>query len=201
MKLVSFNPYAGWFSLLDRRIQCEPAASVGDSPFEERAIIQPLEIEIFCLSNSSQCRLFLMRLVVASQRWMLVTTRPVIGIMSVDSYDDLEDVVSDSGYHGINETYCKLCWNSRKNTICFTEESGWISISLPTIPFLNKLLNQIFYWPIPWGSEKSLITHYSSMGFSYRDGNHDEIGRVALSNLNLAEVEGATKRLWKQRRR
>ena len=26
----------------------------------------------------------------------LVTTRPVIGIISVDNYDDLEDVVSDS---------------------------------------------------------------------------------------------------------
>ena len=28
----------------------------------------------------------------------LVTTRPVIGIISVDNYDDLEDVVSDSDY-------------------------------------------------------------------------------------------------------
>ena len=29
-----------------------------------------------------------------------------------------------------------------------------------------------------------------SMGFSYGDGNHDEIGKVALLNLNLAEVRG-----------
>ena len=28
------------------------------------------------------------------------------------------------------------------------------------------------------------------MGFSYGDGNHDEIGKVALLNLNLAEVRG-----------
>ena len=29
-----------------------------------------------------------------------------------------------------------------------------------------------------------------SMGFSYGDGNHNEIGKVALLNLNLAEVRG-----------
>ena len=29
-----------------------------------------------------------------------------------------------------------------------------------------------------------------SMGFSYGDGNHDEIGKVALLNWNLAEVRG-----------
>ena len=28
------------------------------------------------------------------------------------------------------------------------------------------------------------------MGFSYGDGNHDEIGKVALLNLNLSEVRG-----------
>ena len=32
-----------------------------------------------------------------------------------------------------------------------------------------------------------------SMGFSYGDRNHDEIGKVALSNLNLAEVRGGTR--------
>ena len=29
-----------------------------------------------------------------------------------------------------------------------------------------------------------------SMGFSYGDGNHEEIGKIALLNLNLAEVRG-----------
>ena len=29
-----------------------------------------------------------------------------------------------------------------------------------------------------------------SMGVSYGDGNHDQIGKVALLNLNLAEVRG-----------
>ena len=32
----------------------------------------------------------------------LVTTRPVIGIISVDNYDDLEDVISDSDISNIN---------------------------------------------------------------------------------------------------
>ena len=38
-----------------------------------------------------------------------------------------------------------------------------------------------------------------SMGFSYGDGNHDEIGRVALSNLNLAEVRGGDQAVVKER--
>ncbi|MDS8157529.1 DHH family phosphoesterase, partial [Streptococcus pneumoniae] len=37
-----------------------------------------------------------------------------------------------------------------------------------------------------------------SMGFSYGDGNHDEIGRVALLNLNLAEVRGGDQAVVKE---
>ena len=37
------------------------------------------------------------------------------------------------------------------------------------------------------------------MGFSYGDGNHDEIGRVALSNLNLAEVRGGDQAVVKEK--
>ena len=29
-----------------------------------------------------------------------------------------------------------------------------------------------------------------SMGFAYGDGDHDQIGKTALLNLNLAEVRG-----------
>ena len=36
------------------------------------------------------------------------------------------------------------------------------------------------------------------MGFSYGDGNHDEIGRVALLNLNLAEVRGGDQAVVKE---
>ena len=38
-----------------------------------------------------------------------------------------------------------------------------------------------------------------SMGFSYGDGKHDEIGRVALSNLNLAEVRGGDQAVVKEK--
>ena len=36
------------------------------------------------------------------------------------------------------------------------------------------------------------------MGFSYGDGNHEEIGKIALLNLNLAEVRGGT-RWWSRK--
>ena len=35
------------------------------------------------------------------QLW-IVTTRPVIGIISIDNYDDLEDVISDSDISNTN---------------------------------------------------------------------------------------------------
>ena len=37
-----------------------------------------------------------------------------------------------------------------------------------------------------------------SMGFSYGDGEHDEIGKVALLNLNLAEVRGGDQAVVKK---
>ena len=36
------------------------------------------------------------------------------------------------------------------------------------------------------------------MGFSYGDGEHDEIGKVALLNLNLAEVRGGDQAVVKE---
>ena len=69
----------------------------------------------------------------------LVTTRPVIGIMSVDNYDDLEDVVSDSDISSINGFIANFVEEFSENTICFTEELGWIVLSsLPTIRSLNN---------------------------------------------------------------
>ena len=41
-----------------------------------------------------------------------------------------------------------------------------------------------------------------SMGFSYGDGNHGQIGRVALSNLNLAaEVRGGDQAVVKRKKK
>ena len=39
----------------------------------------------------------------------LVTTRPVIGIMSVDNYDDLENETSESDISQINSFVCQFC--------------------------------------------------------------------------------------------
>lgn len=82
----------------------------------------------------------------------LVTSRPVIGIVSVDNYDDLEDATSESDISQINS-------------------------------FVANFISEF--------SEKYMMfSRRVSMGFSYGDGNHDEIGKVALLNLNLAEVRG-----------
>ena len=63
----------------------------------------------------------------------LVTTRPVIGIISVDNYDDLEDVISDSDISNINSFIANFVKSLQLITICFTDVWGWIvSICLQT---------------------------------------------------------------------
>ena len=46
----------------------------------------------------------------------LVTSRPVIGIVSVDNYDDLEDETSESDISHINSfvaNFCfRICWEA-----------------------------------------------------------------------------------------
>ena len=39
----------------------------------------------------------------------LVTSRPVIGVISVDNYDDLENETSESDISHINSFCCELC--------------------------------------------------------------------------------------------
>ena len=40
----------------------------------------------------------------------LVTSRPVIGVISVDNYDDLEDATSDSDISHINSFVANFCF-------------------------------------------------------------------------------------------
>ena len=55
----------------------------------------------------------------------LVTTRPVIGIISVDNYDDLEDVVSDSDISHINSFIANFVSE-------FAEKYAMFSLLFPT---------------------------------------------------------------------
>ena len=72
---------------------------------------------------------------------------------------------------------------------------------LPTIPFLEQLIESKFSVIDQFREEAKNreLPITLSMGFSYGDGEHDEIGKVALSNLNLAEVRGGDQAVVKEK--
>ena len=123
----------------------------------------------------------------------LVTSRPVIGIVSVDNYDDLEDETSESDISHINSFVANFVSEFAVKHAMFSRRVSMDRFYLFTdYTVLEGLMNDKFS-VINAFREEAKQRHLPltlSMGFSYGDGNHDEIGKVALLNLNLAEVRG-----------
>ena len=131
----------------------------------------------------------------------LVTTRPVIGIIAVDNYDDLEDVVSDTDISHINSFIANFVAEFAEQFHMFYRRVGMDRFYLFTdYTVLDQLINSKFSIIDRFRTEATNreLPLTLSMGFSYGDGNHDEIGRVALLNLNLAEVRGGDQAVVKE---
>ena len=123
----------------------------------------------------------------------LVTSRPVIGVISVDNYDDLEDATSDSDISHINSFVANFVSEFAEKYAMFSRRVGMDRFYLFTdYTVLEELMNDKFSVIDVFREESKQrqLPLTLSMGFSYGDGNHDEIGKVALLNLNLAEVRG-----------
>ena len=123
----------------------------------------------------------------------LVTSRPVIGVISVDNYDDLEDATSDSDISHINSFVANFVSEFTEKYAMFSRRVGMDRFYLFTdYTVLEELMNDKFSVIDAFREEakQRQLPLTLSMGFSYGDGNHDEIGKVALLNLNLAEVRG-----------
>ena len=123
----------------------------------------------------------------------LVTSRPVIGVISVDNYDDLEDATSDSDISHINSFVANFVSEFAGQYAMFSRRVGMDRFYLFTdYTVLEDLMNDKFSVIDAFREEakQRQLPLTLSMGFSYGDGNHDEIGKVALRNLNLAEVRG-----------
>ncbi len=123
----------------------------------------------------------------------LVTSRPVIGVISVDNYDDLEDATSDSDISHINSFVANFVSEFAEKYAMFSRRVGMDRFYLFTdYTVLEELMNDKFSVIDIFREESKQrqLPLTLSMGFSYGDGNHDEIGKVALLNLNLAEVRG-----------
>ena len=131
----------------------------------------------------------------------LVTTRPVIGIISVDNYDDLEDVVSDSDISQINSFVANYVAEFADRFHMFYRRVGTDRFYLFTdFTVLDQLMQDKFSVIDQFRLEAKNreIPLTLSMGFAYGDGDHDQIGKTALLNLNLAEVRGGDQAVVKE---
>ena len=123
----------------------------------------------------------------------LVTSRPVIGIVSVDNYDDLEDETSESDISNINSFIANFVSEFARKYAMFSRRVSMDRFYLFTdYTVLESLMSDKFSVINAFREEakQRQLPLTLSMGFSYGDGNHDEIGKIALLNLNLAEVRG-----------
>ena len=200
-----FNPYAELiFSTEDGQFDVEYLQQVLTIPFEGKghyATIGDKKYSVYLDSQASVVYFF-----DASSEYEanvgLVTTRPVIGIMSVDNYDDLEDVVSDSDISSINGFIANFVEEFSEKYHMFYRRVGMDRFYLFTdYTVLEQLIESKFSIIDQFREEAKNreLPITVSMGFSYGDGKHDEIGRVALSNLNLAEVRGGDQAVVKER--
>lgn len=123
----------------------------------------------------------------------LVTSRPVIGIISVDNYDDLEDETSESDISHINSFVANFVAEFTGKYQMFSRRVTMDRFYLFTDYTVLEQLMQDKFSVIDTFREEAKqrdLPLTMSMGLSYGDGDHEGIGKVALSNLNLAEVRG-----------
>ena len=123
----------------------------------------------------------------------LVTSRPVIGVISIDNYDDLEDETSDSDISHINSFVANFVAKFTGKYQMFSRRVTMDRFYLFTdYTVLEQLMQDKFSVIDTFRDEAKQrdLPLTMSMGLSYGDGDHEGIGKVALSNLNLAEVRG-----------
>ena len=123
----------------------------------------------------------------------LVTSRPVIGVISVDNYDDLENETSESDISHINSFVANYVAEFTGKHQMFSRRVAMDRFYLFTDYTVLEQLMQDKFSVIDTFREEAKqrdLPLTMSMGLSYGDGDHESIGKVALSNLNLAEVRG-----------
>lgn len=123
----------------------------------------------------------------------LVTSRPVIGVISVDNYDDLENETSESDISHINSFVANYVAEFTGKYKMFSRRVAMDRFYLFTDYTVLEQLMQDKFSVIDTFREEAKqrdLPLTMSMGLSYGDGDHESIGKVALSNLNLAEVRG-----------
>lgn len=123
----------------------------------------------------------------------LIGSRPAIGIISVDNYDELEDNYSDSQISQINSFLAQFVSDfANENGIYYRRGTMDRFYFFTDYAVLEKLIEDKFSVINRFREEaKQLeLALTLSMGIAYGSHNHHQIGQLALQNLNMAEVRG-----------
>ncbi|MGT2912005.1 DHH family phosphoesterase [Streptococcus cameli] len=123
----------------------------------------------------------------------LIGSRPVIGIISVDNYDELENTVTDSQISQVNSFLAQFVSNfAEENQIYYRRGTMDRFYFFTDYAVLERLIDTKFDVIDKFREEaKNLeLALTLSIGIAYGDGNHQLIGQVAMQNLNMAEVRG-----------
>lgn len=196
-QLIFSDPESGKFDtqivqdLINAHKEGAPTRSItiGDARYNS---YMDLEAGVFYFFDASQE-------IESSQK--ALKKRPVIGIMSVDNYDDFTDNMADADVSSINSFVANFI-------ATFAEEHAI---------FYRRVAMDRFYFFTDYGTLEKLIDdkfdildlfrqeaqEYDlsltlSMGISYGRGHHDQIGVIAQENLNIALVRGGDQVVLKE---
>ncbi|MBJ6745133.1 DHH family phosphoesterase [Streptococcus sp. 121] len=133
----------------------------------------------------------------------LATTRPVIGAISLDNYDDFRDGLSDSEVSSVNSFIADFVSRFADDYKMFYRRVDADRYYLFTdYTVLDQLMKDKFAIIDVFRSEakEKNLPLTLSMGFAYGDGDHASIGKTALENLNLALVRGGDQAVVRENR-
>ncbi|MBY5034085.1 DHH family phosphoesterase [Streptococcus gallolyticus] len=131
----------------------------------------------------------------------LIGSRPVIGIISVDNYDELEDSLTDSQISQVNSFLAQFVSEfAHDNGIYYRRGTMDRFYFFTDYTILERLIDSKFAIIDKFREEaKNLELPLTlSMGIAYGNDNHHQIGQVALQNLNMAEVRGGDQAVVKE---
>ncbi|MGT2756765.1 DHH family phosphoesterase [Streptococcus ovuberis] len=123
----------------------------------------------------------------------MTALRPVIGVIGVDNYDDLEDVISDSDISQINSFVANFVKEFTDKHQIFYRRIDMDRFFLMTdYAVLDRLIEDKFSVIDEFRTEARArdLSLTLSMGLAFGDHNHLDIGQLAVQNLNMAEVRG-----------
>ncbi|HEQ2856443.1 TPA: DHH family phosphoesterase [Streptococcus pyogenes] len=119
--------------------------------------------------------------------------RPVVGIISVDNYDDITDDLSDADTSKINSFVANFIDEFMESKRIFYRRVNMDRYYFFTdFKTLNDLMDNKFsvleeFRKEAQDAQRPLTL---SIGISFGEENHSQIGQVALENLNIALVRG-----------